>query len=87
MARNFGANFRSRFSKQNLLWFIQSEDRKDLDTLIQFLTKEEIEPKIDKSFLLEQTAEAIQHFTSGVAKGMTVIAIGETAIAEHKTMQ
>lgn len=87
MARNFGANFRSRFSKQNLLWFIQSEDRKDLDTLIQFLSKEEIEPKIDKSFLLEQTAEAIQHFTSGVAKGMTVVAIGEAAIAEHKTMQ
>jgi NADPH:quinone reductase-like Zn-dependent oxidoreductase len=87
MARNFGANFRSRFSKQNLLWFIQSEDRKDLDTLIQFLSKEEIEPKIDKSFLLEQTAEAIQHFTSGVAKGMTVIAIGEAAIAEHKSNQ
>jgi NADPH:quinone reductase-like Zn-dependent oxidoreductase len=87
MARNFGANFRSRFSKQNLLWFIQSENRKDLDKLVQFLSEEEIEPKIDKSFLLEQTVEAIQHFASGVAKGMTVIAIGEAAIAEHTSNQ
>jgi NADPH:quinone reductase-like Zn-dependent oxidoreductase len=87
MARNLGANFQSRFSKQNLLWFIQSEDRKDLDTLVQYLSKAEIEPKIDKSFLLDETADAIQHFVSGSAKGMTVIAIGEAAIAEHKSRQ
>ena len=84
MARNLGANVRSRFSKQNLLWFIQSENRKDLDRLVQFLSKAEIKPKIDKSFLLEQTADTIKHFASGAAKGMTVVAIGEAAIAEYE---
>jgi NADPH:quinone reductase-like Zn-dependent oxidoreductase len=87
MARNFGANVQSLFSRKSLSWFVQSEKRSKLDSAVDFFAKEGIEPRIEKTFLLEEMSDAIQHFISGVAKGMVVIAIGDSAITERKSMQ
>lgn len=87
MARNIGATFRSLFTKKTLLWFVQSEKQINLNSVVEFLAREAIEPRVEKVFLLEQTSEAIQHFTSGVASGLTVIAIGNEAIFESKLRQ
>jgi len=86
MARNFGTNVRSLFSRKSFSWFVQSEKSSNLDSAVDFFAKEGIEPRIGKTFLLEETSDAIQYFISGKAKGMTIIAVGDAAIAEHKTM-
>jgi NADPH:quinone reductase-like Zn-dependent oxidoreductase len=65
----------SRFSKKKLGIMGYRADRKGLDELTRLFEKKVITPVIDKSFPLEETADAFRYFGKGNFKGKIIIRV------------
>lgn len=63
----------SPFVPQTLGTFISSENGDDLRVLAAHIEAGEITPAVDRTFPLEQAADAIEHLTSGRARGKVVL--------------
>ena len=68
-------SLRSRLRGERLLPFLSSGRREDLETLRGMLESGAIRPVIERTYPLEQAAEAMRHVESGRARGKVVITI------------
>lgn len=76
MARNLGANITSLFSRESLVWLLQSENSADLVELANLVTEARLVSVVEKTFPFEQTPEAVEYFASGKCVGKTVLLVG-----------
>lgn len=65
----------SLFTNKSMGLLIHITNRKDLDTLSEYLSNKNVLPIVDKIFPLEKTAEAFEYFEKGTYKGKIVINI------------
>ncbi len=63
----------SRFVKQRLRFFIANINRADLITLSELIENGKLMPVIDRTYPLNETAEAIRYLEARHARGKTVI--------------
>jgi len=79
-ARGFGLLIRlvrplmlSPFTRQNLRRFLSMPNHEDLVVLKELIESEKLEPVIDKTYRLNETAAALKHIEGGHARGKVVI--------------
>lgn len=75
MGRKLSASFASHFSKESLVWLVQSENTADLEKLSALLAEGKIQSVVDKVFPLAKTSQAIDFFASGRTKGKVVVQV------------
>jgi NADPH:quinone reductase-like Zn-dependent oxidoreductase len=75
MSRQSRAALLSLFTSQRLRSFIARENAADLQTLAQLAESGAVTPVIDRTYPLEDAAEAIRNIASGHATGKTVVLI------------
>jgi NADPH:quinone reductase-like Zn-dependent oxidoreductase len=66
---------RSRFGKQRLLFFMANINNDDLAALAELIESGKVTPVIDRTYPLNETAEAIRYLETGHARGKTVITV------------
>lgn len=71
--RLLGALLLSPFVGQKLRTFIAKGNREDLETLRQLIVEGTLKPVIDRTFALDEAADAIRYLQEGRARGKTVI--------------
>ncbi len=69
----------SPFSKQNLRRFISSPKRDELVALKELAEAGSLRPVIDRTFPLEETADALSYIDSGHVHGKVVVVVSGTA--------
>ena len=73
--RQIRAILLSTLVRQTLGTFVSSENAEDLTTLRQLVESGRVEPVIDRTFPLRQTAAAIRYVQDGHARGKVVISV------------
>jgi NADPH:quinone reductase-like Zn-dependent oxidoreductase len=76
--RLIGAMVSFRFVTQRLGRFIVSPKLEDLVVLREFIEAGQVTPVIDRTYLLSETAQAIDHVGGGHARGKVVITLTDT---------
>ncbi len=75
----FGRSLRapalSPFVRQRLAMLVVKEDRSTLELLTDLIEAGNVTPRIDRSFPLDQTADAMRHLEAGNARGKLVISV------------
>ena len=67
-----------RFVSQTLGRFIVSPKPEDLVVLREFIDAGRVTPVIDRTYLLSETPQAIDHVGGGHARGKVVITLSDT---------
>jgi len=75
MSRQLRVPFLSMFTRQRLRTFIARENSTDCETLAQLTESGAVTPVIDRTYPLEDAAEAIRNIASGHATGKAVVLI------------
>jgi NADPH:quinone reductase-like Zn-dependent oxidoreductase len=75
VARLIAAFVRQKLLRQRVVFFISKENRADLQTLADMLADGRIRPVIDRTYPLEQTAQAVRYVETGQAAGKVVITV------------
>jgi NADPH:quinone reductase-like Zn-dependent oxidoreductase len=75
MAGMLGQAIAAKFSKQKLTGVFAKVNTADLNVLAGMLESGAIKPVVERSFTLEETAEAIRHVESCHARGKVIIAV------------
>ena len=75
LAANFAAAFRSNFTSQKFVPFIAKLTKDDLNVLRELMESGKVRPVIDRTYKLEQTAEAVRYMEEGHARGKVVISV------------
>jgi NADPH:quinone reductase-like Zn-dependent oxidoreductase len=75
MNRSLRALLLSPFVGQRLAWFIAKERASDLEQLTELIEAGQVTPSIDRTYPLDQVADAIRHLASGQVRGKAVITI------------
>ena len=75
LAANFAAAFRSKFTSQKFIPFIAKLTKDDLNVLRELMESGKVSPVIDRTYKLEQTAEAVRYMEEGHARGKVVISV------------
>jgi NADPH:quinone reductase-like Zn-dependent oxidoreductase len=75
MSRQLRVPFLSIFTGQRLRTFIAKENTADLRTLAQLAESGAVTPVIDRTYPLEDAAEAIRQIASGHATGKAIVLI------------
>ncbi len=65
----------SPFVSQTLGTFISSENAADLDALRRLVEAGDVTPVVDRTYPLDEVADAIQHVVGGAARGKVVISV------------
>lgn len=65
----------SPFVSQTLGTFISSENADDLDALRRLVEAGDVSPVVDRTYSLEEVADAIQHVVDGHVRGKVVISV------------
>jgi NADPH:quinone reductase-like Zn-dependent oxidoreductase len=65
----------SRFVKQKLVMFFTSSNKADLITLKELAEGERVTPVIDRTYALNEVAQAVRYLEEGHARGKVVIAL------------
>jgi NADPH:quinone reductase-like Zn-dependent oxidoreductase len=73
--RQFRAVALSVFVRQRLTFFVSKERASDLERLTEFIEAGSLTPSIDRTYPLEQAAEAMRHLEAGKARGKIAITI------------
>ena len=76
IAGNFTAAWRSRFLDQKFKSYVTASNQADLKVLSDFLAQGKVTPFVEKTYALDQIADALRYFEEGHARGKLVIKIG-----------
>jgi NADPH:quinone reductase-like Zn-dependent oxidoreductase len=75
IAGNFAAAWRSRFVDQKFKSYVTTSNQADLKFLSDLLAEGKVTPFVEKTYSLDQTADALRYFEQGHARGKLVIKI------------
>jgi NADPH:quinone reductase-like Zn-dependent oxidoreductase len=75
IAGNFTAAWRSRFVDQKFESYVTASNQADLKFLGDLVAEGKVTPFVEKTYSLDQTAEALRYFEEGHARGKLVIKI------------
>jgi NADPH:quinone reductase-like Zn-dependent oxidoreductase len=75
IGRILKARLLSGFTRQQLKPFVSIEKREDLLTLADLLATGQVKPVIDRTYPLEEAAEALRYVATGHARGKVVITL------------
>jgi NADPH:quinone reductase-like Zn-dependent oxidoreductase len=75
IAGNFTAAWRSRFVDQKFESYVTTSNQADLKFLSDLMAKGKMTPFVEKTYSLDQTADALRYFEEGHARGKLVIKI------------
>ena len=76
MNRQLGALVLSRFVGQRFTMFVTSVHAPDLERLVTLVTEGRITPRVDRSYPLDEVADAMRRLETGEARGKIVIRVG-----------
>lgn len=72
---NFWNAFRSNFSKEKFVFYIAKLTKGDFGVLRDLMESGKVSPVIDRTYKLEQTADAVRYMEEGHARGKVVVRI------------
>ena len=72
---NFWNAFRSNFSKEKFVFYIAKLTKGDFGLLRDLMQSGKVSPVIDRTYKLEQTADAVRYLEEGHARGKVVVVI------------
>ena len=75
MFANFGAAFRSNFTREKFITYIARLTKDDLNVLRDLMESGKVSPVIDRTYKLEQAREAVLYMEEGHARGKVVVTI------------
>jgi NADPH:quinone reductase-like Zn-dependent oxidoreductase len=75
IAGNFTAAWRSRFVDQKFESYVTASNQADLKFLSDLMVEGKVTPFVEKTYSLDQTADALRYFEEGHARGKLVIRI------------
>jgi len=75
IAGNFTAAWRSRFVDEKFENYVTKSNQADLKFLSDLLAEGNVTPFVEKTYSLDQTADALRYFEEGHARGKLVIKI------------
>src|SRR2546430_3383624 len=75
IAGNFWNAFLSNFTKQKFHFYIAKLTKADLNVLRELMESGKVSPVIDRTYKLDQTADAVRYMEEGHARGKVVITI------------
>jgi len=75
IAGNFGAAFLSNFTHQKFVTYIAKLTKDDLTVLSDLMQAGKVSPVIDRSYNMNQTADAVRYLEEGHARGKVVISL------------
>jgi NADPH:quinone reductase-like Zn-dependent oxidoreductase len=75
IAGNFTAAWRSRFVDQKFESYVTKSNQADLKFLSDLMAEGKVMPLVEKTYSLDQTADALRYFEEGHARGKLVIKI------------
>jgi NADPH:quinone reductase-like Zn-dependent oxidoreductase len=75
MASLLAALVRSRLLRQRVVSFIAKVNREDLVTLRELIDAGKVKPVIDRTYPLNETAEALRYLETGHARGKVVVTV------------
>jgi len=81
IAGNFTAAWRSRFVDQKFESYVTKSNQADLKFLSDLMTEGKVTPFVEKTYPLNQTADALRYFEEGHARGKLVIKIPAAVIS------
>jgi len=81
IAGNFTAAWRSRFVDQKFESYVTKSNRADLKFLSDLVAEGKVMPVVEKTYALDQTADALRYFEEGHARGKLVIKIPAAVIS------
>ena len=81
LGANFASAFRSRFTSQKFVFYIAKLTKDDLNVLRDLMQSGKVAPVIDRTYKMDQTADAVRYLEEGHAHGKVVITMNE----ENKT--
>ena len=84
LRRAAGALASSPFISQKLRPFAATETREDLVALTSLIEAGKVTPIIERTYVLDETAEALDHYGKGHVRGKLVISIGQDANQERE---
>ncbi|HEY0528142.1 MAG TPA: NAD(P)-dependent alcohol dehydrogenase [Gemmatimonadaceae bacterium] len=76
-ARALPLLLREPFTRGKLTTFVARANRDDLDVFRELIESGRVTPVIDRSYPLEETAEAVRYVAAGHTRGKVVLTIGE----------
>lgn len=71
------ARLLTRFTEHTVKMFVSSTGREHLETLVGFVERGELTPRIEQTYPLEQAAAALVEIESGHAQGKLVVAVSD----------
>jgi NADPH:quinone reductase-like Zn-dependent oxidoreductase len=77
IAGNFTAAWRSRFVNEKFESYITTSNQADLKFLSDLVAEGKVTPFVEKTYSLDQTADALRYFEEGHARGKLVIKIAD----------
>jgi NADPH:quinone reductase-like Zn-dependent oxidoreductase len=77
IAGNFTAAWRSRFVDQKFESYVTTSNQADLKFLSDLVAEGNVTPLVEKTYSLDQTADALRYFEQGHARGKLVIKIAD----------
>src|SRR5437868_2772634 len=75
IAGNFWNAFRSNFSKEKFVFYIAKLTEGDFGVLRDLMQSGKVSPVIDRTYKLEQTADAVRYMEEGHARGKVVVMV------------
>jgi NADPH:quinone reductase-like Zn-dependent oxidoreductase len=75
MFGNFWDAFLSKFTSQKFPFYIAKLTKADLNVLRELMQSGKVSPVIDRTYKLEQTADAVRYLEEGHARGKVVITV------------
>ena len=72
---NFWNAFRSNFTKQKFVFYIAKLTKEDFGVMRDLMQSGKVSPVIDRTYKLEQTADAVRYMEEGHARGKVVVTI------------
>jgi NADPH:quinone reductase-like Zn-dependent oxidoreductase len=76
LAGELNAYVRSRFVKEKFIAYIASFNKQDMTVLANLLQSGKVTPVIDRTYKLNETADALRYLEQGHARGKVVIQVG-----------
>src|SRR4029077_293293 len=80
IAGNFTAAWRSRFGNQKFESYVTASNQADLKFISDLMANGKVTPFVEKTYSLDQTADALRYFEEGHARGKLVIKIPAAVI-------